>query len=71
MTDIIPPGAFPEATKAEQEIATKTLSKTIKAFDSRRDSFIAMRNTVNADHERIAVIEGQLAKLPFPLRVRS
>lgn len=71
MTDRVPPGAFPDCEKAEQKLAQGTFMKPVRAFASRSDSLVEMRDAVNEHDVDIAKIKEDLANLPFPFAVRS
>lgn len=71
MTDRVPPGAFPEAAKWEQAIATSVLGGKKPVFDSRAKSLGEMRTAVNEHDTAIAQLKEDLANLPFPFAVRS
>jgi hypothetical protein len=60
MTDLVPPGAFPEAEKVEQQIAESVLSRGFEAFTSRAQSLAAMRNAIN---EKVPALETRVAEL--------
>ncbi len=63
MTDLVPPGAFPDAAKVEQTIATKVLGGPRTAFDKRSTALVAMRNGVNDHEKRLDVVEQCLEAL--------
>jgi hypothetical protein len=72
MSDAVPAGAFDDCEKWEQELATKELGGTKKAFTSRRQSLATMRTVVNAHDaevkdldERLGVVEGVIRDRPF------
>lgn len=71
MADRVPPGAFSEAAKQEQILATNHLGGPKKAFDSRSTALGAMRTAVNEHDVAIAQLKEDLANLPFPFAVRS
>jgi hypothetical protein len=62
----VPPGAYPECEKLEQQLATQTLGGAKAAFGSRRDSLVAMRNAVNDHEARLAALEAAGPPSPFP-----
>lgn len=72
MSEPIPSGAFPECEQFEQKIATMDLGGPKKAFTSRKDALVAMRNLGNAHDaelkdldERLASVEGVIRDRPF------
>lgn len=57
MADVVPPGAFTEATQAEQKISTQVLGGPRQAFVTRKDSLIKMRTAVNNHEQRLDYLE--------------
>ena len=65
---MIPAGAFPEAAKIENAIATEVLGSKKVAFQTRADALVLMRKQVNRLTEEVGemkqIVEG-LRDRPF------
>lgn len=70
MPDVVPAGAFDDCEKWEQELATKNLGGTKKAFTSRRQSLATMRTVVNGHDVELKDVDERLAKVEEVIRDR-
>jgi hypothetical protein len=70
MSDAVPSGAFPECEQFEQTLATTSLGGPKKAFTSRKNSLVEMRNVVNADHLRTDNLEARVIDIEAVIRDR-
>lgn len=65
----------PLDANAVRDALTKSITKAdgsfYTCFATQRDGLVAMRNMAMDHNTRLAALEGQLAKLPFPFRVSS
>lgn len=65
----------PLAANAVADLLTKNVKRDdgrdSVAFQQQRNALVAMRETVHDHDGRLAVVEGQLSRLPFPFEARS
>ncbi len=71
MPELIPPGAFDKAAANLTRVVKREDGTDVTAFAASAKAQTAMRTVVNTHEDRLAAVEGAVAKFPFPIQGSS